>query len=266
VRPTDCRLHGWLLVPLLVALAGVVAAQQQPKLRDFEAQGDMEIDLATNTVTLTGDVRLIVRKPREATLKAETAKVQLDETRKTVLQAEAIGNVEFRTTTTATADSPAREIQVTCLAAQYQPGDNAVALSGGPKGLVTSLGEDTTLQKLSLSGGRMLYSLPEETLTVTGAAHLEGLLAPTAQTGRQRVVGDAATAVLDQKARRIVLQGKAKMRFQPIPETTQGPAGEVEGDLIEYDLGQAKARVKRGPDAPARLQFDLPPPEGEAET
>jgi len=259
---------GAVFLLLAASLAPSFAAQGTQKLPGFEVEFNrqMDIDLENNIITIEGPVRMIARQPRDATLSADAARLQLDEKAQKLVRAEAFGNVKFATTTTASATLPPFDIKADAGKAEYDPAALTVVLSGTPRALVTALaGEGTeqgspSVEKLVLTGTRMIYSLNTQTLTVTGRAHFEGLAKAAGAGSRQRILADSDQAVLEPAAKRILLQGAARLQLRPIPPEAEAATGTISGDKIEFDLEKSRARVTGAPNKPGRLQFDIPRP------
>jgi len=253
---------------LAASLTVSVAAQHTEKLPGFEVEFDrqMDFDLENNAITIEGPVRMIARQPRAATLSADAARLQLGEKAQKLIHAEALGNVKFATTTAASATFPPLDLKANAAKAEYDPAALTVLLSGSPKALISSLAGEgaaqrsSSVDKLVLTGTQMIYDLSKQTLTVTGHAHFEGLAKSAGAAGRQRIIADADRAVLEPGAKRILLQGSARLQFQPIPPEAEAPTGMISGDKIEFDLEKSRARVAGAPDKPGRLQFDIPRP------
>lgn len=253
---------------LAASLPSPFAAQGTEKLPGFEVEFNrqMDIDLESNTVTVEGPVRMIARQPRVTTLSADAARLQLDRAAQKLVRAEALGNVKFATTTAASATLPPFDVKADADKAEYDPAALTVLLSGAPKALITSLAGEGAAQKLSsverivLTGGQMTYELSKQTLTVAGQAHLEALAKSAGPAGRQRILADADRAVLEPGAKRILLQGSARLQFRPIPPEAEAASGTISGDKIEFDLEKSRARVTGAPNKPGRLQFDIPQP------
>ncbi len=238
---------------LAASLTVSVAAQHTEKLPGFEVEFDRQMDfnLENNTITIEGPVRMIARQPRAATLSADAARLQLGEKAQKLIHA---------------ATFPPLDLKANAAKAEYDPAALTVLLSGSPKALISSLAGEgaaqrsSSVDKLVLTGTQMIYDLSKQTLTVTGHAHFEGLAKSAGAAGRQRIIADADRAVLEPGAKRILLQGSARLQFQPIPPEAEAPTGMISGDKIEFDLEKSRARVAGAPDKPGRLQFDIPRP------